>query len=103
MAENNEPTRISPEIPPSKGGRPLGSSNLRSKQPSGIAVRLRKAGVDWVASFAVAVKANDKELLSLWLRLLPYLIVTQSHRKVKKSKGRASRAAMAALAELEGR
>jgi len=66
-------------------------------------MRLKAAGVDWIASFAIAVKTNDKELLSLWLRLLPYLIVTAGHRRVKRGKGRASKAAMEALTELEGR
>lgn len=87
----------------SKGGHPEGTSNLHSKQPSGIARRLKSAGIDWVDSFGAAIKANDKELLSLWLRLLPYLIVTQGHKRVKKFKGHASKAAIHALDELEGR
>jgi hypothetical protein len=37
------------------------------------------------------------------LRLLPYLVVTQGHRHIKKSKGRASKAAIQALTELEGK
>jgi len=88
---------------PPKNGVRLNTANLHSKQPSGIAKRLRAVGVDWVTSFAVAIKTNDKELLSLWLRLLPYLIVTQGHRRIKRGKGKASRAALAALNELEGR
>ena len=79
----------------------LNTSNLHSKHPSGIALRMKVLGVDWVASFAVAVKRNDKQLLSLWLRLLPYLIVTQGHKRVKRMKGKASKAALAALDELE--
>jgi hypothetical protein len=90
-------------IPSNVGGRPIGSSNIHSKYPSSIAQRLKAAGVNWIDSFGVAIKANDKELLALWLRLLPYLIVTQGHRKVKRSKGRASKAALAALDELEGK
>jgi hypothetical protein len=86
-----------------KRGRQLGSSNLHSKHPSSIAMRLKLVGVDWVASFAIAIKRNDKQLLTIWLRLLPYLIVTQGHKRVKRSKGRASKAAMRALEELEGR
>ncbi len=90
--------------PMDKGGRPKGTTNLHSKHPSGIAYRLKATGVDWVVSFAAAIKANDKELLSLWLRLLPYLVVTGGGpRKVKRSKGRASKAALEALNELEGR
>ena len=79
----------------------LNTSNLHSKHPSGIAMRLKASGVDWVASFGVAIKKNDRVLLSLWLRLLPYLIVTQGHRRVKRMKGRASRAALQALDALE--
>lgn len=88
---------------PSKVGVRLNTSNLHSKHPSGIAMRLRATGIDWIVPFGVAIKTNDKELLSLWLRLLPYLVVTQGHRKIKRSKGRASRAALDALDELEGR
>ena len=85
-----------------KGGRPSGSSNLHSKQPSALATRLKTAGVDWVADFAAAIKLNKRERIAMWMKLLPYLIVTQGHRRVKRSKGRASKAALAALAELEG-
>ncbi len=84
-----------------KRGRPVGSSNIHSKHPSSIAIRLKLAGVNWIDSFAVAVKRNDKQLLTIWLRLLPYLVVTGGHRRVKRSKGRASKAALEALAELE--
>lgn len=84
-------------------GRPVGTSNLHAKHPSAISKHLKLIGVDWIASFAIAVKRNDKQLLTIWLRLLPYLIVTQGHRRVKHSKGRASKAALAALDELEGR
>ena len=84
-----------------KAGRPVGSSNIHSKHPSSIAQRLKLAGIDWIASFGAAIAANDKELLSLWLRLLPYLIVTGGHRKVKRLRGKASKAALAALDALE--
>lgn len=86
-------------------GRPgvrLNTVNLGSKSPSGIATRLRAAGVDWIASLGVAIRTNDKELLSLWIRLLPYLVVTNSTRRTKKGK-RASKAALAALDALEGK
>jgi hypothetical protein len=96
--------QILTDISPSerKPGVRVNTANLHSKQPSGIAVRLRQAGIDWIVSFGAAIKANDKELLSLWLRLLPYLIVTKGHQRVKKFKGHASKAALAALNELEG-
>jgi hypothetical protein len=84
-----------------KGGRPVGSTNLHSKYPSSIATRLKAAGIDWIVSFGAAIKSNDKQLLTLWLRLLPYLIVTQGHKRVKHFKGRASKAALQALDELE--
>ncbi len=88
---------------PHNGGRPVGSSNLHSKYPSSIAMRLKAAGVDWVVDFAAALKADDKERIAVWMRLLPYLIVTQGHRRIKRSKGKASKAALAALDELESR
>ena len=87
----------------SKNGVRLNTSNLHSKQSSGIAQRLRRAGVDWVVDLANAIKANDKERIAMWMRLLPYLVVTAGHRRVKRFKGKASKAALAALNELEGR
>ncbi len=77
------------------------TSNIHSKAPSGIAKRLRMAGIDWIASFGVAIKTNDKELLGLWIRILPFLVVTGGHPRTKRLKGRASKAALAALANLE--
>ena len=95
------PTQSIPPVMPHNGGHPVGVSNIHSKYPSSIAMRLKASGVDWVASFGVAIKKNDRVLLSLWLRLLPYLIVTQGHRRVKRMKGRASKAALSALDALE--
>ena len=91
-------------VPPAtKPGVRLNTRNLHSKQPSSIATRLKAAGVDWVCDFAAAIKANKRERIAMWMKLLPYLIVTQGHRQVRKAKGRASKAALNALAELEGR
>jgi hypothetical protein len=84
-----------------KGGHPKGTANLHSKQMSAISTRLKLSGVDWIPFFGAAIKRNDKALLTIWLRLLPYLIVTAGHRRPRKLKGRASKAALAALAELE--
>jgi hypothetical protein len=94
-----------PIVPPPKhpGGRPKNSVNIYSKQPSSIATRLKAAGIDWIPSFGAAIKRNDKALLALWLRILPYLIVTHSHQRVKRIKGRASKAALDALKDLEER
>lgn len=101
---NDEPKSVD-GIPLSKlsthPGRPVGSSNLHAKHASSISKRLKAIGIDWVESFGAAVKRNDKQLLTIWLRLLPFLIVTAGHRKVKRGKGRASKAALNALAELE--
>ena len=86
-----------------KNGVRYNTSNIHSKQYSGLSWRLKAAGIDWLTSFGAAIKRNDKQLLTIWLRLLPYLIVTQGHRKIKRSKGRASRAALQALDALEGK
>jgi hypothetical protein len=95
-ADGIQLSKLSPHL-----GRPKGTLNLHAKHPSSIANRLKAAGIDWIASFGVAIKRNDKQLLTLWLRLLPYLIVTAGHRRVKRLKGRASKAALNALAALE--
>jgi hypothetical protein len=97
------PIQLAGTTSPNRPGVRLNTTNLHSKQPSGIAHRLKAAGVDWVASFAIAIKRNDKQLLTIWLRLLPYLIVTHGHARVKKFKGHASKAALKALDALEGK
>jgi hypothetical protein len=84
-------------------GRPKNSTNLHSKHPSSIARRLKLAGIDWVVDLAQALKANNITRINIWMRLLPYLVVTQGHRRVKQLKGKASKRAIAALDELEGR
>ena len=90
--------------PLNKGGRPLGTTNLHSKHPSSIATRLKAAGVDWVVDLAEAIKRNDETRINIWMRLLPYLVVTQGHRKIKRLRGnKASKHALAALNALEGR
>lgn len=108
MDEEINPNRLNPADdipivarPMDKGGRPKGSTNLHSKHPSGIAHRLKAAGVDWVVDLARALQANDAARIALWMRMLPYLVVTQGHRQLKKRKGRASKAALEALKELE--
>jgi hypothetical protein len=64
---------------------------------------LKHAGVDWVADLAQALKANDLARINMWMKLLPYLVVTQGHRRAKRFKGKASKAALVALGALEGR
>jgi len=103
MQENMDTTQPIVVHPMNRGGRPLGTTNLHSKHPSGIAVRLRMAGIDWVIDLASAIKSNNETRINMWLKLLPYLVVTQGHRRVKRFKGKASRAAVQALEELEGR
>jgi hypothetical protein len=84
-------------------GRPKGSSNLHAKHASSIAVRLKAAGVDWVADFAAAIKANRRERIAMWLKLLPYLVTTTRKVKVRRWRGKASKAALVALDALEGK
>ncbi len=69
--------------------------------PSALAQSFKKAGLDWKADFAAAIKANRRDRIKLWLRLLPYMITTNHRAKVKKWKGRASRAALIALEAME--
>jgi len=86
-----------------KGGRPKGYDGCRSKMPSAMAQAFKKAGLDWKEDFAIAIKNNKRDRIKLWLKLLPYMITTSSKAKVKKWKGRPSKAAMIALDTLEGR
>ena len=68
-----------------------------------MAQRFKKAGLDWQEDFALAIKANKRERIKLWLKLLPYLITTSSRAKVRHWKGKPSKAAIIALETLEGR
>jgi len=76
---------------------------LNAKRPSSISKAFKKAGLNWQIDFAEAIKANNRERIKLWLRLLPYLVTTTNKLKVKKWKGRASKAALMALDALEGK
>jgi hypothetical protein len=85
-------------------GRPKGARNLRAKHPSSIAKAFKRAGLDWQQDFALAIKANNGRRIKLWLKLLPYLITQTNHStKVRKWRGKASKAAIIALDALEGR
>lgn len=85
-----------------KGGRPKGSSNKHAKQPSAIAKAFLSVGLDWRIDFAMAIKANKRERIKMWLRLLPYMITMSNQAKVsKRLKGRASKAGREALAKME--
>ena len=85
-------------------GRPPGVRGpLNSKHPSSMGRKFLKAGLDWQTDFALAIKSNKRERIKLWLRLLPYLVTTHNVVKVKKWKGKASKAALIALDALEGK
>jgi|SRR5882672_8797574 len=84
-------------------GRPKGARNLNAKHPSSISKAFRKAGLVWQTDFADAIKNNKRERIKLWLRLLPYLITTTNRTRVKKWRGKASKAALIALETLEGK
>lgn len=82
-------------------GRPKGARNLNAKHPSSISKAFAKAGLDWKVDFALAIKANNRARIKLWLRLLPYLVTTTNRVRVRKWRGKASKAAMIALEALE--
>lgn len=96
-------------------GRPKGTRNLHAKHPSSLAKRLMRHGVDWVAYLADSLKTMTnnnlthrarllaREDVKMWLKALPYMVTTTNTVKVKKWKGKASKAAKAALDALEGR
>jgi hypothetical protein len=88
----------------SSPGRPYGKPrNLHAKWPSSISKAFKKQGLDWQADFAQAILHNKRERIKLWLKLLPYLVTTVNRVKVKRWKGKASRAALVALEALEGK
>lgn len=117
--QDNPFTGINPvtqgPLPRRTGGRPKGFDGTRCKMPSALAQAFRRAGLDWREDFALAIRqANSstiapserkwaKERIKLWLRLLPYLITTQGRGKVRKWKGKPSKAALIALETLEGK
>jgi len=94
-------------------GRPGGARNLHAKHPSSLARRFKKAGLDWADAFARAIKAagnyelapaarrQAREDVRMWLRLLPYMVTTTNRARVRRWKGKASRAAMIALETME--
>src|SRR5258708_1039158 len=103
MDENIDTTVTPTAHPMDKKGGPFGSANLQSKHPSSIATRLKSAGVDWVVDLANAIKTDNVIRINMWMKMMPYLIVTSGHRKIKRGKGKASKAALIALNALEGR
>ena len=90
-----------PPAMPRGRGRPKGTSNRGSKQPSAIAQAFAKAGLDWKLELALAIKANNRFKIKLWLKLLPYMVTTCSRTKAYDMKGKPSKAAMKALDALE--
>lgn len=86
-----------------KGGRPRGFDGRRSKMPSAMAQAFKRAGLDWQVDFAMAIKANNRNRIKLWLKLLPYLITTSAKSRGKKWKGKPSKAALIALDALEAK
>ena len=92
---------VPPAEPRNKGGRPKGYPGTKSKMPSALAQAFKRAGLDWREDFALAIKANKRDRIKLWLKLLPYLITSSGRSKVKRWKGRPSKAAMIALEAME--
>lgn len=86
-----------------KGGRPVGFDGTKAKMPSALAQAFTRHGLDWKKDFAEAIKANKRERIQLWLKLLPYMIATSQKARVRRWKGKPSKAAMIALETLEGK
>lgn len=98
-----------------KSTGPRNPRNLHAKHPSSLARRLKAHGVDWVQYLAAAMKAmanpglpnsqrnRARDDVRMWLRMLPYMVTTTNKVRVKRWKGKASKAAIVALEALEGR
>lgn len=87
---------------PKPTGRPKGCrSSPNAKKASFLSKRFKKLGLDWQKDFAEAIKANKRERIKLWLRLLPYMLSNVNNRKAGKWNGKASTAAKLALDAME--
>lgn len=82
-------------------GRPKGVKGVNARHPSAIAIAFKKHGLDWQKDMAVSIMQHDKERIAMWLKLLPYLVTSANKHKVKRWKGKASKAALEALKALE--
>jgi hypothetical protein len=87
--------------PKGKPGRPKGFDGTRSRMPSALAQAFKANGLDWKKDFSDAIKANKRDRIKLWLKLLPYMITTTKRAKVGRWKGRPSKAARIALEAME--
>lgn len=91
---------------------------LNARRQTAIAQAFKRAGLDWQTDLANAIKNADahsltpnernraKERISLWLKLLPYLVTGGRASPVgsgRQRKGKASKAALKALEALEGK
>lgn len=91
-----------------KTGRPTGSSNLGSKQPSALARAFKLAGLDWRTEFAKAIMNNDIAKMKFWKDMMPYL-TTQNpgYRKnggyISSKASKVTQTALDTLEEMEGR
>lgn len=89
---------------------------INVRRQTAIAQAFKRAGLDWQTDLAIAIKSSDsrtitpsernraKERISLWLKLLPYLVTggrAPSLNVGGRRKGRASKAALKALEALE--
>jgi hypothetical protein len=83
-----------------KRGRAWGSSQLNSNTHTSISLAFKRVGLDWRENLAKAILDNDYKRIALWIKLLPYL-VSKNHKHTKRTKGRASAAALKALDALE--
>jgi hypothetical protein len=84
-----------------KRGRVVGSSNLNSNQHTSISLAFKRVGLDWRENMAKAILADDKKRIAMWMKLLPYLVSRNHKSKGKRWKGKASKAVLIALDQLE--
>lgn len=75
-------------------------SNLHSKPPSAIGRAFKRVGADWKEDFARAVIARDWQVINMYMKLLPFLVVTGGKDKPPKRKA-ASADALQELTKME--
>lgn len=90
-------------------GRPVGTSNVGARQPSGLSKAFRQSGLNWQKDFAKAILENNKERMQFWIRMMPQMYTLAGIRRPTGREhgaagaSRTSKEALETLKRMEGR